>query len=139
MRKKSWPNDFQMVKIDHLKIIWTSFSNKPLKFGQIFIQKLLGFTKTETNGKDDVQINKNYGFEKKILFEDADIKIQFFLSSLHNFFRFLKQGNKKSKFQPRKDQKNGTSKNEPKSRLRALNQKLWPFFDFFRFWNKEIR
>ena len=54
-----------MVKIDHLKIIWSSFSNKPLKFGQILIQKLLGFSKNETNGKVDVQIKKNYGFDMK--------------------------------------------------------------------------
>ena len=58
LREKSWQIYFQMVKIDNLKIIWTSFSNKPLKFGQILIKKLLGFIKNETKGKVDVQIRK---------------------------------------------------------------------------------
>ena len=38
----------------------------------------------------------------------------------------------KIKFHPRKDQKkNGASKNNLKSRLAALNQKLCAFYDFF--------
>ena len=54
-----------MVKIDHLKIIWSSFSNNPLKLWQILMQKLLGFIKNETNGKVDVQIKEFYGFDMK--------------------------------------------------------------------------
>ena len=37
----------------------------------------------------------------------------------------------KNKFQPRKDQRNGTSKNDLKTRAVALNQKNWAFIIFF--------
>ena len=66
-----------MLKIDHLKIIWSSFSNKALKFGQILMQKLLGFIKNETNGKIDVQIR----FHKELKNEtngQVDVQIKEF-------------------------------------------------------------
>ena len=55
------------------------------------------------------------------------IKIQFqffFCATPILFSDFLNKERQKIEFQPRKDQKNATSKNDLKSRLGALNEKL---------------
>ena len=46
------------------------------------------------------------------------------MKSYGHFLIFSQKEIQKIKFQLRKDQKNGTSKNDLKSRLGALNQKL---------------
>ena len=53
------------------------------------------------------------------------IKFQFvFCATPILFFRFLNKQIQKIEFHPQKDQKNATSKNDAKSRLGALNEKL---------------
>ena len=53
-------------------------------------------------------------------FNDFDLSSKF----TAYYFSFKNNEIEKIKFQPRKDQKNGSSKNDLKSRLGALNQKL---------------
>ena len=69
--------------------------------------------------------------EKISTWDDKNSISIFFVPHPYFFSDFWNKEIQKIGFQPRKDQKNVTSKNDLKSRLGALNEKLWPFFYFF--------
>ena len=59
----------------------------------------------------------------------SNLMISTFVQNLRLTISAKKQRNRKNLISAQK--KNATSKNDPKSRLGALDQKLWLFYDFF--------